>query len=172
MGPLLCLDANVLITIDTLGKDVKRRLGQWIGSGHIRIPEAVLREIKTHGARPLRERLDRWQLRWPEFFVDIDTRNPSHCRELARMSATYGQTFTFGGVHFPGGFYKTPQGKSRAVDAQLVTLAKVHGFTVVSDERAIQAACSLENVSAMHMHEFIRRLVNEPIPGYQRLALG
>lgn len=76
--------------------------------------------------------------------------------ELSRVERLYGESIRVGDHTYPG-FWKSAAGR-KAADGQVVAVARVLRLTVVSDDRAIEHACSLEGVPCIGWAEFARQL--------------
>ncbi len=156
MPPPYVLDSSAII--DLHQHFPKRRLRKALNGlarqDRLRIPEGVRREIKrkTDDARKTLEQLDNHS---PQFVVRI-ARVHNLQEELSRIEQAYGEQIRLGNKVYPG-FWHSASGR-KAVDGQVVALAKKQGGTVVSDDRGIRAACLLENVPCIGWTEFARVL--------------
>jgi hypothetical protein len=125
-----------------------RRLAKF---GALKLPEGVVREIKR-GTDKLAK-----LIKDNERFIAVSVMQDARIRdEVAILERRYGETIVYGNQKYPG-FWKSSAGR-KAADAQVVAVAKALGGTVVSDDRAVQLACSLEGTTCIGWAELARRL--------------
>lgn len=145
-------DANCLINLYRHFGDASlkalRRLGE---SRALKLPEGVVREI-MRGTDKLAKFLKK-----PGHALAIRVSDTVGLREeIARLETIYGERIRFGQKTYRG-FWKSPAGR-QAADAQVIAVAKKLGATAVSDDGAIQLACSLEGVNCIGWAEFARQI--------------
>ncbi len=144
-------DADVLIQLYRhFGKDAIRKLRELAQNGVLKLPEGVVREI-LRGTDRLAEFVKKQR---DELEVTFQSRPYLH-NELARIERAYGDTILVGTQKYPG-FWHSRAGR-RSADAQVVAVARSLHAIAVSDDRAVQQACSLEGVPWIGWTEFARR---------------
>jgi len=145
-------DANALIQLHRhFGPTALRKLRELAASETLRLPEGVVREI-LRGTDRLAQFVKKHQ---PDLEVSFRN-NTSLISELSRIERTYGESISVGKRKYPG-FWHSPAGRKSA-DAQVIAAAIVLRATVVSDDRAVQLACSQEGVPCIGWTEFARRI--------------
>ena len=145
-------DADCLINVHRhFGRVAFRVLRTLAKRGGLKLPEGVVREIKR-GTDKLAK-----LVKENERFVAVSVSRDIRIRdELGSLERRYGNEIIYVRQKYPG-FWKSPAGRQSA-DAQVVAVAKMLGGIAVSDDRAIQLACSLEGVTCIGWAEFARRL--------------
>jgi hypothetical protein len=143
-----------------------KRLRRKASDGIIKIPEGVFRELRRKTDK-LRHYIEQWEQKY-QFAVRLKS-DPRFLPELARIEQTYGEKVSVGGKDYPG-FWKSPGGRN-AADGQVVTIGKVRGYVVVSDDKAVRFACLQENVQCIGWTEFARRFSKGELEGQTRLDL-
>jgi rRNA-processing protein FCF1 len=128
----------------------------------LRIPEGVFRELRRRT-----DRLSRVLTALERSVVIRIAQNPRVQQELSRLETSYGESIRVGNQTYSG-FWKSEAGR-KAADGQIVAVAKVLDLTAVSNDQAIQHACSLEGVPCIGWPEFARRL---GLTAQVRLRLG
>ena len=159
VGAPLCCDADALITLIRTRLFV--RLDILAQRGLLRVPRGVFDEVYPHQRPgPERRMLERWK-DMGDIVVDID-RDEAARMLLPAIERRYGLPFSIGGVTYRG-FWNSRAGRD-AADGEVVTLAKVHGWTVVANDNSLHGACLLEKVES-HRWEYLARLAEtEPDP--------
>lgn len=127
----------------------------------LKIPEGVFRELRRRTDKTWKC-LDAVRSESPDIEVCI-SRVPQLGHELARIERSYGERIRIGSSEFPG-FFKSGSGR-KAIDGQVIAVAKKLQGTVVSDDKAIQRTCLCENVECLIWTEFARRLGLSHQPG-------
>ncbi|OGB62523.1 MAG: hypothetical protein A2Y94_07470 [Caldithrix sp. RBG_13_44_9] len=121
-----------------------KKLKTPVSNSFVKIPEGVYREL-VRKTDKLRKMVEIWSSKYDfEISIKHDRRL---LNELPRIDRTYGYKVTVGGKDYPG-FWSSPSG-SKSANAQVVTVGKVLGYIVVSDDRAVRYACLLENVECI-----------------------
>lgn len=145
-------DADALINLHLhFGRACIRKLIQLAKSETLYIPEGVVRELRRGT-----DSLSRFAKQQGDLVVVSLKNDLKLLSEITRMEKAYGQYITIGNRTYPG-FWKSRAGR-KAADSQVVAVARVFGYTVVSDDNAVKLACALENVPCIGWTEFARRL--------------
>ena len=145
-------DSDRLIDLHRhFGRTCFRALRRLAKFGALKLPEGVVREIKRGTDKLAKFVKDN------ERFIAVSVMHDARIRdEVAILERRYGETIIYGNQKYAG-FWKSSAGR-KAADAQVVAVAKALGGTAVSDDRAVQLACSLEGVTCIGWAEFARRL--------------
>jgi len=145
-------DADCLINLHRhFGRASFKALRSLGKRGALKLPEGVVREIKR-GTDKLAQFIEK-----EEQVLKITVSNdPNLLSEIARLEKSYGEKIIYGQQEY-GGFWKSSAGR-KAADAQVVAVGKLFKSIVVSNDRAVQLACSLEGVSCINWAEFARRI--------------
>ena len=165
---IYCCDATSIIDLNRAGMLPQfRKLMQM---GVIRIPAGVLRELRrgTDGIAP---KIDGWDKKY-SIIVELDS-DPTASALFAHISNRYGPPFRVHHQQYVG-FFKTPRG-NKSADPQVVALAESREWTVVSNDRIVQAACMIEGVRCCTWEEVGRLIyqtaqlplfstISEPLP--------
>jgi len=139
---------------------VRGTLRKLVRDGQLKIPEGVFREVCRKSDKT-KKMIRGFEKNFEDLVVKIS--QVSHLKEeLSRIEQTYGEEIRVGSRAYPG-FWKSPSGR-RAADAQVVAVAKRFSAIVVSDDKAIQRACMLENLECIGWTEFSRRMGLVPQP--------
>jgi hypothetical protein len=162
----LC-DANALINFHRHFSKQTRLLRNAALQGLVRISDGVYRELKK-GSDKLPALLENWN---KKVSIVITLDDPRLRDEWNRINQKYQEWITVGNVRYRG--FGTTQSGKRGVDAQVVAIGKWHGFTVVSDDKAVQSACMLEGVTCITWRDFARRIgiIQQQKNGYQQLEI-
>ncbi len=156
MDPSYVLDSTVLIDLSQHfhSRQIRDALGHLASASQVKISEGVQRELgrKSDWAHGIVQYLVK---KYPNSLVQID-RVPRLGEELARIERLYGEEIRVGTRHYPG-FWKSAHGR-KAVDGQVVALAKKPNLTAVSDDRAVRLACMLEGIPCVGWTDFARTL--------------
>lgn len=158
------LDASALIDLCRHFPDKYRKLGHMSQQGRIKIPEGIFRELKRKADKVFKT-VERWSKKDRDCIVRIAAVH-GLAYEVARIERQYGQEIVVGTRAYSG-FWRSPSGR-KAADGQLIAVAKILKATVVSDDRAVQLVCMLENVPCISWREFARRtgwVSQPPLPG-------
>ncbi len=127
---------------------VLRRLSQ---TRKLRLPEGVVRELKR-GTDKLAKFVQKHRQ-----YIEVTARQiPSLHTEIPRLEGLYGEKIRLGTQEYLG-FWHSKAGR-KAVDAQVVAVAKVLEGVAVSDDQAVKLVCALESVPCISWSEFARRL--------------
>ncbi|MGB9880098.1 MAG: DUF4411 family protein, partial [Anaerolineae bacterium] len=121
------------------GRHAISQLRRMANNGTLKLPEGVIREI-LRGT-------DRLALFVKKYRADVEVAikaDPRLQHALSELEGKYGDRIRMGPNEYPG-FWHSRAGR-KSVDAQVVAVAKVNGWTVVSDDRAVRLACLQENV--------------------------
>jgi hypothetical protein len=145
-------DADCLINLHRhFGQSCLRALRGLGRRGALKLSEGVIREIKR-GTDKLAQFVEK-----EEQVLEITiSNNPFLSNEIARLERSYGEKIAFGQQEYSG-FWKSRAGR-QAADAQVVAVAKLLKAIAISNDRAVQLACSLEGVSCINWTELARRL--------------
>jgi predicted nucleic acid-binding protein len=145
-------DADCLINLHRhFGRASLKALRSLGRRGALKLPEGVIREIKR-GTDKLAQFMEK-----EEQVLEVTISNdPNLCYEIARLEKSYGEKIIYGQQEYSG-FWKSRAGR-KAADAQVVAVAKLLNSIVISNDRAVQLACSLEGVSCINWAEFARRI--------------
>lgn len=87
---------------------------------------------------------------------------------LPDIEKRYGRRFHIRGKSYRG-FWESSSGRKSA-DAQVLALAKAHGWIAVSNDDSIHGACMLEGVICRRWEEIGRLLLGPeqpPLPGFE-----
>jgi len=154
--PRYLLDSTVLIDLcDHFRRPaIERALALLARHSCLKIPEGVRRELErmSDNAHSIVENLVGAHA---DCLVQV-SRVPNLGEELVRVERQYGERIQGGSRQYPG-FWKSARGR-KAVDGQVVAMARRLGCTAVSDDKAVQLACLLENTSSMGWTEFARTI--------------
>jgi rRNA-processing protein FCF1 len=148
------IDADAFINLDHHYRDRFNTLRRLASNGRVFTPEGVLRELSRKSDK-LSKRIEKWRDKYTQFIVQI-SQNQQLMNELARIERTYGERISVGEKEY-NGFWSSSAGR-KAADGQVVTVAKVLGCTIVSDDMAVKFACMLENVPCIGWTEFARKV--------------
>lgn len=147
--PTYCCDASALIDLDRSG--LLKKLKQAVKAGRVKVPEGVFRELRRKTDR-LGSTLEKWKVE----FNAVVKLGPGDLAQLPLIEQHYGPSFSIG-HHKYRGFWAGPSGKKSA-DGQVVALAKARGWTAVSGDGSIRAACAIEGVDCVSWEDLARRL--------------
>jgi hypothetical protein len=133
------------------GSEAIRALRRLVKKEALRLPEGVVREIlrKSDKLKKFIQEIGREV----EVKVGPGTRLG---QEVSRLENLYGDKIRYGKREYDG-FWHSKAGK-HAADGQVVAVAKMLHATAVSNDRAVQLACSLEGVPCIGFAEFCRRI--------------
>jgi rRNA-processing protein FCF1 len=151
-GEVYCLDADALINIHIHYPKALRKLRKCAKDGNVVIVEGVHREIRRKSDK-LKAMVDSYK---NEYDAVKRLGSPPHRMELVRLENAYGDSIRIG-KQSRQGFRASASGRKSA-DSQVVTACKVDNYICVSNDRAIQDACHLENVPCIGWQEFYRRM--------------
>lgn len=120
----------------------------------LRIPEGVWREIKRKTDK-IFKKMKKIVEKYPSVIVQLknDQRISGKLYEVERK---YGESIQVGNQKY-NGFWKSASGK-KAAEGQVIAIAKVLNYIVVSDDSAVKLACMLEDIQCIGWTEFARRL--------------
>ena len=135
-------------------KRLKNALKMLAQRKQLKIPEGVYRELKRKSRKPYLTIKNLIQY-YPDLLVPV-TKVHNLQSELARIEQIYGETIQIGARKLPG-LWRSRSGR-KAEDGQVVALAKKLGAMTVSNDKAIQRACFLENVPCIGWTEFARKI--------------
>lgn len=152
-GTVYVCDTSALIDIHQHFPKHFRKLKSLVEQNRLRIPESVSRELKRRSNK-VSAALQTWAKTYQQLIVIVGRVNRLRT-EVPRIDVAYGEKVSVGGREYPG-FWHSSAGR-KAADAQVVAVAKVFGWTVVSDDRAVRYACLLERVECIGWSEFARR---------------
>lgn len=145
-------DADCLINLHRhFGRASLKALRGLGKKGALKLPEGVIREIKRGT-----DKLARFVEKEEQVLEVTISSDPSLSNEIARLERSYGEKIVFGQQEYSG-FWKSRAGR-QAADAQVVAVAKLLKAIAISNDRAVQLACSLEGVSCINWAEIARRL--------------
>ena len=148
-GATYCCDANTLKDLYYAG--LLKKLGLWVRTGHVKIPEGVYRELRQRSDR-LRNVLRTWDSKYSA----VVQLNLAEKNQLSHIERTYGPQFTIGKITYPG-LWASRSGK-RAADGQVIAVGKVRGWVVVSNDGSVKGACAKEGIECIAWEDFARRL--------------
>jgi rRNA-processing protein FCF1 len=152
-GTVYVCDTTALLDIHQHFPKKFRKLKKLVEQDKLRIPESVARELERR-SKKVGEMIRNWAESYQRLVVVIG-RDHRLREEVPRIEVAYGEKVIVGQREYPG-FWHSPAGR-KAADAQVVAVGKVFRWTVVSDDRAVRFACSLENVECIGWSEFARR---------------
>lgn len=153
MGQIYVCDADALINLHRyFRKESLRALRKLLQKGGLKLPEGICRELQR-GTDEL-----------AKFAKDAEkagavvrmAQNPSLRDTVAEMERKYGKQIIFGRATYKG-FWSSKAGR-KAADAQVVATARFLEAICVSDDKAVQMACALENIPCIGWIEFARQL--------------
>lgn len=147
------LDANTVIQLSEHFPTAFGQLRKLFSQNVVKLPQGVYNELTQKSDR-LKQKLPKWAQQYPQMVVRFD--NPRYREELARIEQQYGPDFHVG-QQLRRGFWKSRAGR-KARDGQVVAAAKVLRCIAVSDDIAIEGACSLEGVPCIGWAEFARQV--------------
>lgn len=146
------LDSDALINIQMCYPKAIKVVSRHARDGRVVVPEGVYRELCRKTDR-LKNTVQTWK-RKHSAVVSLDSAKLQ--TELARIESAYGKQIVVGDK-VRGGFWASRSGKLSA-DGQVVTICKVNNYIAVSNDRAVQDACHIENVPCIGWQEFYRRM--------------
>lgn len=150
------LDADTIFNLSDHFPAVFGQLRKLVSQSTVKLPDGVYKEL-TRKSDKLKKKLPKWAQKYPQMLVRFDSRSDPRLREeLARIERQYGPDFYVGQKVYRG-FWKSRAGR-KAADGRVVAAAKVLGCVVVSDDKAVEGACSLEGVSCIGWAEFARQV--------------
>jgi hypothetical protein len=147
--PYYCCDASALI--DLQHANLLKKLTPLLRDGCLRIPEGVFRELRRRS-----DKLERLLDTWDSKYTVVVRLNELEKTKLSIIEQTYGKEFRIGSITYPG-FWRSASGK-KAADGQVVAVAKIRGWIVVSGDKSVKGACARENVECISWEDFGRRL--------------
>jgi hypothetical protein len=154
--PCYVLDSTVVIDLcgHFRGPRIRSGLERLAKQSQLKIPEGVQRELerRSDNASKIVDALVKGH---PDSLVRVD-RVSGLGDELARVERVYGETIQVGSREYPG-FWKSARGR-KAVDGQVVAMARKLGCTLASDDTAVRLACMLENIPCIGWTEFARSI--------------
>ena len=147
-------DADAMINLHRHFKqNAISKLRKMMRSGALKLPQGVVGEL-LRGTDKLKQLVRQYR---SDVEVKITIQADPRLRDtLADLERKYGERIRLGGNEYPG-FWHSRSGRKSA-DAQVVAVAKVKGWTVVSDNREVKLACLLENVPCIGWTEFARQI--------------
>jgi hypothetical protein len=151
-APVYCLDACALVDIWLCYPKAMKDLRRYASDGRVVIPEGVYREVCRKTDR-LKSTVETMKKKYNAVIFIDSMRLQS---ELRQIEIAYGERFMVGNKAREG-FWRSKSGK-RSADGQVITICKVHNYIAVSNDRAIQDACHIENVPCIGWQEFYRRM--------------
>lgn len=125
-----------------------------VRDGQIKIPEGVGREIQRKSDR-LSKTLDGWKKKYC-VVVELDHETREQLPEIERR---YGWPFRIGNKTYAG-FWQSASGR-KSIDGQVVAIAKVRQWIVISNDDSVHGACMLERVICRRWEEIGRLLLQE-----------
>lgn len=147
------LDATTVIQLLEHFPTAFGELRKLISQKAVKLPQGVFSEL-TRKSDKLKQKLPKWAQKYPQMLVKFS--DPRLREELSQIEQKYGQDF-YVGKKLHKGFWKSRAGR-KAADGQVVAAAKVLGCVVVSDDKAVEGACSLEGVPCIGWAEFARQV--------------
>jgi hypothetical protein len=150
------LDANTVLQLSSHFPTTFGQLGKLVRQGTVKFPEGVYNEL-TRKSDKLKRKFPGWAQKYPQMIVRFDKHSEPRLREeLSRIEQEYGRDF-YVGQQLRRGFWKSRAGR-KAAEGQVVAAAKVLRCVAVSDDVAVEGACSLEGVSCIGWAEFARQV--------------
>ncbi|RJP42919.1 MAG: hypothetical protein C4547_00040 [Phycisphaerales bacterium] len=148
------LDASAVINLyqHFQARRVSQMLTAHAGRKGVRIPEGVQRELMRHSDAAATT-MAKLAGRQHECIVRFK-QHPELLGQLPEMERKYGEEIRVEKKTY-NGFWKSPAGHN-AADGQVVAVARYFRATAVSEDRAIELACMLENVPCIGWSEFAR----------------
>ncbi len=132
---------------------VGRALRGLAGQRRLKIPEGVVREVRRR-SDSCRGLVDRLRENFPDCVVEFKT--PQLQGTLVRIERLYGEKIRVGKLE-QDGLWSSPGGRKSA-DGQVVAVGKHLGGVVVSGDKKVGLACSLEEVECVGWAEMARRV--------------
>jgi len=150
------LDANTVLQLSSHFPTAFGQLRKLVQQGAVKLPQGVYSE-STRKSGKLKQKFPQWAQRYPQMIVRFDKHSDPRLREeLSQIEQKYGPDF-YVGQQLRRGFWKSRAGRTSA-DGQVVAAAKVLGCVAVSDDVAVEVACSLEGVPCIGWAEFARQV--------------
>ena len=147
------LDTDSLINVYNHSPQAFKRLRKLAQNGSVRVPSAVIREIKRPEDR-LKRSITRWARNYKDFEIkDTDSRFRDWIDEIMRR---YGSSYKIGRLQKQG--LAAGKSRKRGTDVQVVAAGKFLNAIVVSDDNRIKEVCFLENIECISWTEFMRRV--------------
>ena len=137
---ITALSAGLLSGLRTLAKQ-----------GRLKYPSKVFKELRPRTKKTAT--LKSWEEKY-QIVITLDITALALLRDIEQK---YGPPFVVGGTKTVAGLWNSPN-PSKAGDSQLVALAKSRGWTVVSNDESVRAACFLENVDCFDWWELAREI--------------
>ncbi len=149
-----CPDSSSLIDIDRHYHQELRRITKWAKQKLIKIPRGVQRELHSRSGDRLSNTVSGWIKKHD---ASVDLMRHQDARQLfGEIERKYGNGIRVGNQNYPG-LFQSPRSKKSA-DAEVIAISKAFRYVVVSNDKAIQSACMLENVECITWQEFLRRV--------------
>ncbi len=149
------LDTCALIDLhEHFPTEFRKMIEVFAKTNSLKIPEGVFRELyrKTD---VIYKKIKKIIKKYPSTIVYLRG-DPRIMEKFAEIERKYGESIKIGKNIYKG-YWKSPRGKKSA-EGQVVAIAKVLGYTVVSDDSSVKLMCMLENIPCIGWTEFARRL--------------
>ncbi len=153
-GIFVCDTSSIFNLYEHFPTQFKRKIENLAKNGALKIPEGVWREIKRKTDKIFKI-IQKIVNKYPSTVVYIKN-DPRTINEFYEVERKYGEFIQVGNRKYDG-FWKSASGK-KAAEGQVIAIAKVFNYTVVSDDNAVRLACMLENIQCIGWTEFARRL--------------
>jgi rRNA-processing protein FCF1 len=150
----ICDTSSIFNLHENFSTEFKNKIGNFARNNALKIPEGVWREIKRKTDK-IFKKIEKIIEKYPSIIVQVKN-DQKIIEKLYEVERKYGEDILIGNQKYAG-FWKSLSGK-KAAEGQVVAIANVFGYIVVSDDNAAKLACMLENIPCIGWTEFARRL--------------
>ncbi|MEO0300199.1 MAG: DUF4411 family protein [candidate division WOR-3 bacterium] len=119
----------------------------------LKIPEGVFRELYRKTDK-ICKKIKKIIEKYPSIIVNL-RENLRIMEKFSEIERNYGESIRFRNNVYKG-YWKSPRGKKSA-EGQVIAIAKVLQYTVVSDDSSVKLICMLEDIPCIGWTEFARR---------------
>lgn len=152
----ICDTSSIINLYNNFPNQFRRIIKNCAREDVLRIPEGIWRETRRKTDKIFKQ-MQKIIEKYP--FTLIRVKDDRKIMEkIPNFEIKYGEFIKIGNQRYDG-FWKSASGR-KAADAQIVAIAKVFNYIVVSDDTAIKLVCMLENIQCIGWTEFARRFGN------------
>lgn len=152
----ICDTSSIIHLYNNFPTQFRRTIENCARSNALKISEGVWREIKRRTGK-IFKKIRKIIEKYPPTLVQVSS-DLRIIEKISEVEREYGESIKIGNQRY-NGFWKSASGR-KAADAQVVAIAKIFNYIVVSDDNAIKLACMLENIQCIGWTEFARRFRN------------
>jgi len=150
----ICDTSSIFNLHENFSTEFRNKIESLAKNNALKIPESVWREIKRKTDK-IFKKIEKIIEKYPSIIVRVRD-DERIIEKIGEIERNYGESIQIGNRRYPG-FWKSPSGR-RAAEGQVVAIAKVFNYIVVSDDNAVKLVCMLENIPCIGWTEFARRL--------------